>query len=92
MIVKKGEMITLASGIFESYSREGPLVAQQDFDLAAFVGEKVFAGMSGREVNELLNAVPGMLIEEGLMVELPCRKIYLGAMGEIDIKVEKDAL
>lgn len=66
-------------------------MALQDFDLDALVGEKVFAGMSRLEIDDVLDAVPGMLIARGVLAELPCRKIYLGAMGLVDIKVEKDS-
>lgn len=89
MIVKKGDIITLASGIFESYNREGPFIAIHGFDLGAFVSERAHAGMTRLEVDDLLEGIPAMLIERGLLTELPCRRIYLGAMGEIDIKAEK---
>lgn len=91
MIVKKGEVIILASGIFESYRREGPFVALQDCDLAVLVGERAVAGMTRLEVDGMLDEVPEMLIERGVLGKLPCRKIHLGAMGAIDIKVENDA-
>ncbi|MBD8617269.1 hypothetical protein IFT69_26570 [Pseudomonas putida] len=84
-------MITLASRVFESYSREGPFLALQDFGLDALVGEKVFPGMSKLEIDDVLDAVPGMLIARGVLAELPSRKIYLGAMRLVDIKVEKDS-
>ena len=45
--------------------------------------------MTKLEVDDLLEDIPAMLIERGLIAELPCRRIYLGAMGEIDIKAEK---
>jgi len=89
MIVKKGDVITLASGIFESYNREGPFIAVHGFDIDAFVSERAHAGMTRLEVDDLLEDIPAMLIERGLIAELPCRRIYLGAMGEIDIKAEK---
>lgn len=40
MIVKAGEVICVASGVFEQYDRAGPFAATQDFDLDVFV-EKV---------------------------------------------------
>lgn len=89
MIVKKGDVITLASGILESYNREGPFIAVHGFDLDAFVSERTHGGMKRLEVDDLLEGIPAMLIELGLLTELPCRRIYLGAMGEIDIKAEK---
>lgn len=89
MIVRKGEVITLASGIFESYSREGPFVALQNFDLEAFVAERALAGLKRLGVVDLLDGIPEMLIELGFHAELPCRRIYLGSMGEIHIRVEK---
>lgn len=46
MIFKKGGGITLASGIFDSYSREGWFVALQDFDLEGFVAERAFHSCS----------------------------------------------
>ncbi|WP_256579157.1 hypothetical protein [Pseudomonas sp. VI4.1] len=36
MIVKAGEVICVASGIFEGYARDGPFIATQDFDLDSF--------------------------------------------------------
>lgn len=63
MIVKKGDVITLASGIFESYNREGPFIAVQDFDLDAYVSERSHAWMTKIEMNDLLEGIPAMLIE-----------------------------
>jgi hypothetical protein len=37
MIVKAGEVICIALGIFENYDRAGPFVATQDFDLDSFI-------------------------------------------------------
>lgn len=44
--------------------------------------------MEKLEVTDLLDAIPGMLIERGLLAELPCRKIHLGSMGRIDQQAE----
>lgn len=44
MIVKKGDVLTLASGVFESYNREGPFIAVHGFDLDAFVSERTNGG------------------------------------------------
>lgn len=52
MIIKKGEVITLSSVIFESYTREGPFVALYDFNLEAYVDDRDFAGMRRLGVDE----------------------------------------
>ena len=90
MLFKKGEVVTIASGIFESYSREGPFVATQDFDLGAFVAKTVSAVTEAWEVTGVLWEVPRMLVEQGLLVELPCRRIHLGSLGEVELTEEKN--
>ncbi|WP_339498536.1 hypothetical protein [Pseudomonas canadensis] len=92
MLLKKGEVVTVASGIFESYSREGPFVATQDFDLGAFVAKAVSADTETWEVTGLLWEVPRMLVDQGLVVELPCRRIHLGALGDVELTEEKKDL
>ncbi|WP_303049705.1 hypothetical protein [Pseudomonas viridiflava] len=42
-------------------------------------------------MSTLLRSIPKMLHEQGLIAELPCRWIYLGSMGEVEIGEEKDA-
>lgn len=50
MIVKKGEVFTIASGCYEGYDRAGPFVAIQDINVDAFVAEAtVFIGEVGGE-------------------------------------------
>ena len=90
MIVKAGEVICIASGIFEGYARARPFVATQDFDLDSFVAETMKPLTEKWEVSSLFGDIPRMLFESGFITELPCRKIYLGAMGEVDIRVEKE--
>lgn len=92
MLLKKGEVVTVASGIFESYSREGPFVATQDFDLGAFVAKAVSAVMEAWEVTGVLWEVPRMLVEQGFLVELPCRRIHLGSLGDVELTEEKKDL
>nr|WP_314481807.1 hypothetical protein [uncultured Pseudomonas sp.] len=63
MLLKKGEVVTIASGIFESYSRDGPFVVTQDFDLGAFVTESASAVTQNWEVSGVLWEVSQMLVE-----------------------------
>ena len=88
MLLKKGEVVSIASGIFESYSREGPFVATQDFDLDVFVAKNVSASETW-ELTGVLWEVPRVLVEQGLLVELPCRRIHLGALGDVEVTEEK---
>lgn len=90
MIVKAGEVICIASGIFEGYDRAGPFVATQDFDLDSFVAEATTQLTERWEVPSLLWNIPRMLFESGLVTALPCRKIHLGALGEVDIREEDE--
>lgn len=92
MLLKKGEVVTVASGIFESYSREGPFVATQDFDLGACVAKAVSAAAETWEVTGVLWEVPRMLVEQGLLLELPCRRIHLGSQGDVELTEEKKDL
>ena len=92
MIVKKGEVITIASGIFEGYDRAGPFIATQDINLDAFIGDARTLMQEPWELNALLSDTPRMLFEQGLITKLSCRRIYLGSMGEVDIGEEKDEL
>ncbi|POM10559.1 hypothetical protein CUU62_22915 [Pseudomonas sp. WP001] len=89
MLLKKGEVVTVASGIFESYSREGPFVATQDFDLGAFVAKAMSAVTEAWEITGVLWEVPRMLVEQGFLVELPCRRIHLGSLGGVELTEEK---
>ncbi|WP_434578019.1 hypothetical protein J3P95_07555 [Pseudomonas sp. Z5-35] len=92
MLLKKGEVVSIASGVFETYSRDGPFVATQDFDLGAFVAETVSAVTETWDITKLLWEVPRMLVDQGLLVELPCRRIHLGALGDVELTEEKKDL
>ena len=88
MLLRKGEVVSIASGIFDAYSREGPFVATQDFDLGAFVAKAVSAVTEAWEITGVLWEVPRMLVEQGLLLELPCRRIHLGSLGDVVLTSE----
>lgn len=90
VIVRKGEVVTIASGIFESYDRAGPFIATRDIDLDAFIANARALPEESWELSSLLQSAPRMLHEQGLIAKLPCRRIYLGSMGEVDIGEEKE--
>jgi hypothetical protein len=90
MIVKAGEVICVASGVFEQYDRAGPFVATQDFDLDLFV-EKVMPPTAEQwEISGLMRDIPRLLLKQGFIIKMPCKRIYLGAWGEFEIREEKD--
>lgn len=37
MVMKAGEVVCIASGIYEGYDRAGPFILVQDFDLEEFI-------------------------------------------------------
>ena len=45
--------------------------------------------MKRLEVTDLLDGIPEMLIKLDFIAELPCRRSYLGSMGEIGSRVEE---
>ena len=92
MLLKKGEVVSIASGIFAAYSRDRPFVATPYFDLGAFVAETVSAVTETWEITELLWGLPRLLVEQGLLVELPCRRIHLGSLGDVELTEEKKDL
>lgn len=92
MIINKGEVICIASGIFEGYDRNGPYVASRDFDILAFIETIRSPNMTPLDAGDVMREIPSLLIAEGLVVKMPCRNIYLGALGEFDIGEERDPL
>ena len=92
MIVKAGEVICVASGVFEQYDRAGPFAATQDFDLDLFVEKMMPPTAEQWEISDLMRDIPRQLLEQGLITKVPCKNIYLGAWGEFEIREEKDDL
>jgi hypothetical protein len=90
MIVKAGEVICVASGVFEQYDRAGPFVATQDFDLDLFVEKLMPPTAEQWEISGLMRDIPRLLLEQGFIIKMPCKRIYLGAWGEFEIREEKD--
>lgn len=91
-IVKKGEVICIASGVYEGYDRAGPFIATQDFDLNAIVESVKSTVVEPWEVSDLMRNIPRMLLEEGLIDKMPCRNIYLGSFDEFKLREERDDL
>jgi hypothetical protein len=92
VIIRKGEVITIASGWFEKYDRAGPFVAVQDIDIDAFVAEATDQVVERPEIQALLRDIPKMMLERGLIALSPCRRIFLGVAGDIEIGEEKDEI
>ena len=90
MIVKAGEVICIASGVYESYDRAGPFLATRDFDLDAFVELMEPSATEPWEITDLMWNIPKLLLDQGLIAKMPCRNVYLGAMGEFDVGEEKE--
>ena len=90
MLIKAGEVICLASGVFEGYDRAGPFVATHDFDLGLFVESVMPSAVEGWEISNLMRDIPSLLLDQGFITKMPCRKVYLGAWGEFDIREEQD--
>ena len=92
MIVKEGEVICIASGVFEGYDKAGPFKVVREFDLDAFIETAAPPVTKPWEVDSLMTSLPRVLLEKGLITEVPCRTIYLGAWGEFEIREEKDEI
>jgi hypothetical protein len=90
MIVKRGEVICIASGVFEGYDRAGPFVVAQEFDLNAFIDLVKTSVAEPWEISTLMYDIPRLLVEQGLISKMPCRNVYLGAFGEFDVGEEKE--
>lgn len=90
MIMKAGEVICIASGIYEGYDQTGPFVVTREFDLEAFVGQAKAALPEPVDVSGLMYEIPRMLLSEGLISVMTCRKIYLGGLHEFELGEEKN--
>ena len=92
MVMKAGEVISIASGIYEGYDRAGPFVVAQDFDFEAFIDKARATIEEPWEVSGLMYEIPRMLLAQGFISKLPCRSIYLGAWNEFDLGEEGEDL
>lgn len=90
MVMKAGEVISIASGIYEGYDRAGPFIVVQDFDLEEFI-DKARATISEQwEVLGLMYEIPRMLLAQGLITKMACRRIYLGGINDFELGEEKE--
>lgn len=62
----------------------------QDFDLEAFVDQAKAALTEPWEVSGLMYEIPRLLLAQGLISIMPCRKIYLGGLSEFELGEEKE--
>ncbi|WP_341961795.1 hypothetical protein [Pseudomonas sp. RC10] len=89
MLIRKGEIISIASGAFEGFETSGPFVAEQDFDFSDFVDEAratLPESASRLDVQDLMDAIPDQLLKRGLIAKVPCRNLHLGAFGDWDLQ------
>ncbi|MCY1460526.1 hypothetical protein D3C76_970870 [compost metagenome] len=91
LIIKKGEALCISSGIYESYSREGPYVALRDFELEKVI--EVFKSEAPDPDEEylLLPDFHKYLVERHYVAKTTCRNIHLGDFGRFDLKEESDS-
>lgn len=61
MQLKKGEVISIASGVYDGYGRAGPFVVERDFDLEAFIDSARATVAEDWEVGGLMYEIPRML-------------------------------
>jgi len=78
MIMRAGEVVCIASGVYEGYDKTGPFVVVQDFDLEAFIDEVRTTIDETWEVSGLMHEIPRMLLAQGFISKLPCRNILPG--------------
>ncbi|SDI95053.1 hypothetical protein SAMN05216605_11986 [Pseudomonas abietaniphila] len=91
MLIKKGEIICIASGVFEGYDQDGPFQAEVDFDLEDFieaVRSSAPPGINPWDADDLMRDIPARLVEQGLVSRLSCRSFHLGAFSRWDFKEE----
>lgn len=90
MLMKMGEVICIASGIYEGYDRTGPFIVARDFNLEAFVDQAKASLTEPWEVSGLMYEIPRLLLAQGLISVMPCRKIYLGGLSEFELGEENE--
>lgn len=90
MVMKTAEVICIASGIYEGYDRTGPFIVARDFDLEAFVDKAKATVEESWGISGLMYEIPRMLLAQGLITKMPCRNIYLGAIGDFELGEEKE--
>jgi hypothetical protein len=88
-LIENGEVICIASGVFESYHRFGPFLVKMDFDLNEFIATLEHSQKENWEIADLMHEIPRMLLAQGILSTIACRNIHSGAFGELQFKEEK---
>jgi hypothetical protein len=89
-LIKKGEVICIASEVYESYYRAGPYLVEKDFDLSEFITTVKSSQAEHWEITTLMREIPCLLLAQDFVSTIACRNVHLGAFGEWHIKEEKD--
>lgn len=64
-LIEKGEVICIASEVFESYQKAGPFLVEMDFDLNEFITAVNHSQKEDWELAELMYEIPRMLLAKG---------------------------
>ena len=86
MQIKKGEIITLMSGVYRD--RHRPMIATQDFDLAAVTAD-ITAGMDKIDRDQEIYVIDEILEARGLLQPVQSREICFDYWSEELVIEEK---
>jgi hypothetical protein len=89
MVMKVGDVISIASSIYEGYDRTGPFIVAQDFDLETFIYDARASIDGSWALSGVMYEIPRMLLAQGLITKMPCRRIYLGSIRNFELGEEK---
>ena len=89
--IKKGELLCVSSGMYESYSREGPYIALRHFEFEEVIEEFKISGFVPDEEYLLLPNFHEYLVERHYVAKTPCRNVHLGELGRFDLREKFDS-
>lgn len=90
IFIRMGEPLSLSFGIFESYNRDGPFKALQDFDLEKVIEAYRNKTSDAEDEYSLLSNFQDYLITHQYIAKTPCRNIHLGEFNAFDVREEID--
>lgn len=91
LCIKKGDPLCVSSGIYESYSREGPYVALRDFEIEEVIEEFKSRAPDTDEEYLLLSNFHEYLVTQRYLEKTLCREIHLGELGRFDVREKFDS-